>query len=263
MRRLNWPLAAALAWMFASLPGCMLGLSQHAQKLCADGLSSYEQGDYAATVRYMDEFLRDNPRSRETGRGYYLRGQAKFQLQDYQGAKADFEQALKRVKDKTTRANSLAALGDIAWNSDDMTAAENMYRQALIYCSRDARPADHACYRLGCVLQRQGRWRDADAQFNRVVYFFAGSQLAGRAGRRLHARRWTIQAGAFRIRKLADEFAGRLRKQNLPAVARPVASPDRPVFAVQVGRYQTYDQASAALQSVRRLADDAFVTVTR
>jgi len=266
MRRTMWPLAAALAYLCLAAGGCNLQLPEQAKKLCDSALASFEKGDYAATIRDMDAFLKEHAGSSVAGRAYYLRGLAKYRLKEppqRQAAKADFEKALGQTKDWAVRANAHTALGDIAWESNDMTQAEKMYRQALAYCERDAPPADHAYFRLGCVLQRLGRWHDADLQFNRVVHFFGDSEFAKRSARRAHGRRWAIQTAAYQSRKAAESAAERLRRQNLPAVSRPQPQADLPLFVVEVGRYRTYEQAAEALDNVRRHEKDAIITVTR
>lgn len=265
MRRTIRPLTAALVWMCAGLGGCTPGLSEQGKKLCDSALASFEKGDYPGTIRDMDAFLKDNASSSVAGRAYYLRGLAKYRLgtpPQRQAAKEDFGKALAKTKDSAVRANSHTALGDIAWEAGDIAEAEKMYRQALAYCEQDAPPADHAYYRLGCALQRLGRWVDADSQFNRVVQFFPDSEFGVRAGRRAHARRWTIQAAACRTKKPAETFAETLRRQNLPAVCRVHLRGQEPLFVVEVGRYRTYEQAAAMLANVRQHEQGAIVTVT-
>lgn len=266
MRNTIGPLAAALVWVCVGAGGCTPGLSEPAKKLCDSALAAFEKGDYEAAIRDMDAFLKDNANSSIAGRAFYLRGLAKYRLKDpqrRQAAKADFAKALAKTKDSAVRANSHTALGDIAWEADDTAEAEKQYRQALAYCEKDAPPADHAYYRLGCVLQRLGRWHDADLQFNRVVHFFPKSEFGRRAARRVHARRWTIQAGAYRSSQSAESAAEALRRENLPAVSRPQPQADEPLFVVEVGRYRTYEQAAAALGNVRRHRKDAIIAVTR
>jgi tetratricopeptide (TPR) repeat protein len=213
----------------------------------------------------MEAFLKDNASSSVADRAYYLCGLARYRLgtlPQRQAAREDFAKALAKTKDSVVRANSHTALGDIAWEAGDMGEAEKMYRQALAYCEQDAPPADHAYYRLGCVLQRLGRWLDADGQFNRVVKFFPDSEFGARAGRRVHARRWTIQAAAYRAKKPAETFAETLRRQNLPAVCRVHLRGQEPLFVVEVGRYRTFEQAAAMLANVRQHERGAFITVT-
>jgi len=265
MRKAIRPLAAALVWVAAGAAGCTPGVSEQGKKLCDSALASFEKGDYPATVRDMDAFLKDNASSNIAGRAYYLRGLARYRMgtpPHRQAASDDFRKALAKTRDSVVRANSHTALGDVAWEAGDLGEAEKMYRQALAYCEQNAPPADHAYYRLGCVLQRLGRWLDADLLFNRVVEFFPDSEFAARAGGRVNARRWTIQAAAYRARPSADGFAEKLRRQNLPAVCRVQLRGEEPLFLVEVGRYRTYEQAASALGNVRQHERDAIVTVT-
>jgi tetratricopeptide (TPR) repeat protein len=220
-------------------------------------------GDDRAAITNAEAFLQQNDRSSRADEAYYLRGLAKYRLGDRTGAQADLSEALGRTQMKELRAKAAVALGDLAWDADDMQRAERMYGLTLNNIEKDQKPADHAHYRLGCVLQRLGRWEDADAHFNRVIYFFSGSELAIRAGRRLNAKDWTIQVGAFEGNSRAEAVARELRDRNLPAVAQPIVAEGRLTFVVQVGHYPTYEQAAAALGGVRQHKPDAYIIPTR
>lgn len=243
--------------------GCQGQLSPQAKLSLQNAYAASSRGDNHATIAQADAFLRENDRASRAEEAYYLRGLAKYRLGDRPGAQSDLSEALSRTQMKELRAESAVALGDLAWDADDMPTAERMYNLALNNLAKDQQPADHAHYRLGCVLQRLGRWEDADAQFNRVIYFFSGSELAVRAGRRLNARDWTIQVGAFEGKSRAEAAVRDLKDKNLPATLQPIVAEGRLTFVVQVGHYSTYEQAVAALGSVRQHKPDAYVIPTR
>ncbi|MDY6913578.1 MAG: SPOR domain-containing protein [Planctomycetota bacterium] len=255
--------AVVLGWIAINSVGCADQLSPQAKQLLQSGCSAYNQGDDEAVIRQMDAFLRDNDSSSHSGKAYYLRGLAKYRLKDLDGAKADLREALARTDSEDVRAKASLTLGELAYEADDMAMAEHMYRMAQSNIEQGKAPSDHAHYRLGCVLQRQGRWADADIEFGRVTYFFNGSELAKRAGRRTHCTSWTIQAGAFRRKGSATAAAAKLVSKNTLAVSRGVLYDGKPMFVVQVGRYPTYEQAIAELDKVKSKTGDAFVTVTR
>ena len=202
-------------------------------------------------------------RSRRAEEGYYLRGLAYLKLKNRKGAKADFSHAVGRTRNKEIRSHSLNALGDIAWDEDDMDQAAKCYAKSLESTKRGKKPADHSHYRLGCVFQRQGKWPDADVQFSQLDYFFRGSDLAMRAARRINCRAWTVQAGVFAEKAGANAVVKELRGKNLAAMVEPLLGREKLVFIVQVGRYAAYEQAIETLKSVRQQVDDAFVVTTR
>ena len=255
--------AAAILCAAGTGLGCNGHLSLTAKALLHSGNEAYKKGNYKTTVAKMDAFVEEAGRSRRAAEGYYLRALAKLKLNDTTGAKVDFGEAADRTNDREIRAYSLNALGDMAWNENDMDRAGKCYAGALASTDRGRKPADHSHYRLGCVLQRQGKWPEADLQFSRLDYFFRGTELAVRAARRINCRAWTVQAGAFNEKERADALAEELRGKNLAATVEPLLGREKLNFIVQVGRYAAYEKAVEALAGVRLHVSDAFVVTTR
>jgi len=247
--------------LLACAAGCNGQLTPQGRQLLNRASASLSRGDYGATLADMDRFLHEHGSSRAAGRAHYLRGKARLGLNDRKGARKDLAEALDRSRERDVRINAGLALGDLAFEEGHMATAEQMYRDVISEAETGKPPLDHARYRLGCVLQRRGKWLAADLQFNRVVEYFPGTELARRGARRLHARGWTVQAGAFSDKSRADALARRLKTGGCPADVTPVLSAGRPLFLVVVGRYNDYEQAGEVLGSVRKHQADAFVTV--
>ncbi len=243
--------------------GCQESLSPQARQLLQNGYAASAAGNPQGVVSSMDAFLYDHARSSQADEAFYLRGLAKYQLGDRVGARADLEAALSRTDKNEIRGKAALALGDLAWDRDDMPTAADMYRVVLENTDRSAPPTDHAGYRLGCVLQRLGRWEEADLQFSRVIELFSGSELAARSSRRIHGRAWTVQVGAFESKSSAEAVLGELADGGVQAAAVPLTGQGKLTFVVQAGRYATFEQATAALLSVKKVKPDAFVTATR
>jgi len=262
-RRRDSAWAVSVLCALGALFGCNGPLGPQAKELLRSGYTSYDKGDDQATVSRMSEFLAAHGRSRRADEAYYLRGLALYRLKDREGARADLNEAASRTSHKALRVRAMAALGELAYEDGEMAFAENMYRQALAAMAPDDVQADRVHYRLGCILQRQGRWRKADAQFNRLIYRFGDSALAGRARARVHCSMWTVQAAAYSRKARAAAAAAKLRRSGLSSFSRAVSTGGELLFVVQVGRYATYEQAASALPDVRKHSKDAFVTVTR
>ena len=243
--------------------GCNGALTPQAKAILDAGSAAYGRGDYESTLRHMDRFLREHSGLRGADQALYIRGKAKLELNDLAGAKADLQEALDRTRLPQVQVNASNALGDLAWNEGDMATAETMYRRAIQSARKDEPGAAHARYRLGCVLQRRGSWRDADLQFDRLMYLFGDTELGRRAKLRVRCRAWTVQVGSFTDSALADEMAARLQAADLPAAVEAVGGNGRPLFRVQVGRFATYEQATAMLEKPKVHAKDAYVNVTR
>jgi len=259
----SWVLFLAL--MVA--PGCNDQLSPQAMGLLRSARDSYDAGDNVAAASKLDTFLAENATSSKAAEAFYLRGMARLKTSDRAGAKQDLQSAIAKTGDKASdkalRAKARVALGDIAYDDGDMALAENMYRQALEDFGPGAKPSGHAHYRLGCVLQRQGRWKEADVQFDRVVFLLPGTGLARKSARRTHGTSWTIQAGLYKSKVRAAAVARSLSGKHLSAAVVAIIAENRPMFVVRVGRFATYEQAAAMLPQVRHKQKDAFVTPTR
>lgn len=246
---------AALAVVAA---GCGKLSLQSTQQL-DEGYKSYHAGDNAGTIRRMDAFLQENSRANRADEAYYLRGLARYNLKNYEAAKADLEQTVSNTRQPELRGRAALALGDLSFDTGDMTLAENMYRLAIgnLPTGQDLLAQGH--YRLGCVLQRLAKWRQADQQFHKVIYNYPDTQPARRAARLINCTVWTIQAGAFNRMQPAQLAAGRLKQSALPAQAVAVLLDGSASYLVQVGRFNSYDEAAAMLTKVRKVQSDAFV----
>ena len=263
MRTGRWLLIGCLCLGAAGAAGCNGRLTPEAERLLSDGIAAYKGGDDARAVRSMDLFLRDHAASKRADEAYYYRGLAKYRSKNLAGAKADFQQALDRTREEAIRVGAKVALGDLAYDTGDMAAAEKAYMDALKDIERGEPPSDHVHYRLGRALQRQGRWREADSHFDLVVFLFEGTELARRSLRYVRSNAWTIQAGAFEDASRAGAVVAKLETTGLAARRQPTLRGEKLLFVVNVGRYETYPQAEADLQKVRRHYPDAFLTTTR
>ncbi len=243
--------------------GCQETLSPQARQWLQNGYAASASGEHHTVVQSMDAFLADHARSHRADEAYYLRGLARYHLGDLGGARADLEAALDRTDKSEVRGKAALALGDLAWDADDMPTTAEMYGTAVDNMDASIAPADHAAYRLGCALQRLGRWRDADIQFSRVMELFPGTELAERSARRIHGRSWAIQMAAFTDRGRAEAVVRDLAQQGVRADVSPAVGRGEPLFLVQTGRFSTWEQATQALPSMKKLKPDAFVTATR
>ena len=243
------------------LVGCGGSAPRQGRILLRESQNSLVRRDYKDTIEKADRFLREYGGTREAGRAYYLRGKAKLSLGNIVEAKSDLQEAVSRSGNGDVRANARLALGQLAFDGGQMLHAEELYRAAIADIEVGKPPGDHAHYRLGCVLQRRGLWRQAELEFRKVVEYYANTELARRSSRRVNATAWTVQAGAFGHEPRAASLARKLRAGGLASDVTPMLGKSGPLFVVVVNRYGTYQQAAKALSSVKKHQADAFVTV--
>ena len=256
--------AVLTVWMPAVLlAGCVGPVGPEGQQLLRSSDSSLRSGDNAAAVDSASRFIRAYPRHEESAEAYYLRGVARDRMNQVDAARDDLAEALARTRRKDLQGLAHMALGNIAYQASDLSVAEKHYRAMLVVTPPGVPPADEAAFLLGCILQRQGKWSDADLFFDRVMHLFEGTDLAQQAVARVHAVRWTIQAGAYDSAVPAEELHRRLKAAGLPATIANEQRGGRMMRLVQVGWYPAFDAAQADLPKVKPFSQGAFATPAR
>ena len=238
-------------------------ISPQVQRQLDAGLQAYDAGDNRATIEYADTVLRENLRGAGAMRAYYLRGMARYRLKEYPAAERDLEQVYNRTKSSDLHVKAADTLGELAYLRGEMPLAASRLQEVIDQTSAGVRPWEHAQFRMGCVRQREGRWKDADLHFEQVMYHLPKTALAKQARRRSRGRKWTIQVGSYKKKQNAVSEAGRFRAGRMKTFIEPVVRDGALVFLLQTGRWDRYEQAEAQLPSVREMKSDAFLYVTR
>jgi tetratricopeptide (TPR) repeat protein len=245
------------------LIGCDGAISPEGRKLLLAAGAAYQRGDDPQTIQSASRFLQIHPRCQEAGEAYYLRGLARSRSIAPEAGKDDLTGALRFTRRKDLTALVHAKLGELAFTAGQMPQAETHYRAVLQNARPGASPSDEAMYRLGCILQQQGRWREADAHFDRMIHLFDGTELAKRAAQRVRATRWSIQVGAFRTADAARALEQKLRAAGLNVRVDPDTRGQELVRLVRVGSYRTHDAAGGDLAKVQAIRPDAFLVPAR
>ena len=254
---------ATVVSLAALSAGCNTVVSPEAKGYLQTADTSFRHENNKAAIESSSRFIQMYPRLEESGEAYYIRGLARCREGQISAGKDDLQIALTLTKRKDLVALVHCRLGDMSYQSGEMATSEKHYRTALEYVRHGAPPADEAMYRLGCILQREGRWGEADLFFSKVVHFFDGTALAERAADHSHAVQWSIQAAAMSNVTSARHLRGRLRHVGLDARTDLELKSGRVMRLVRVGSYRTYGQAQADLGKVRRIVSDAFITSAR
>ncbi len=259
-------IASAIVWLAGAAAlagGCAGTVSPEGKKLLLAANSAYQSGDDAAAAQAASRFLQMHPQAEEAGEAHYIRGMSELRQGQEAAGRADLLSALRFAKRKDLIALAHAKLGELAYDAGNMAQAETQYRAVLPNTPAGAPPADEAMYRLGCILQRQGRWGEADRFFDKVIHLFDGTELAKRSAIRIRATHWSVQVGAFATPAPAEELRARLARTGLPARIDLELREGQMLRLVRVGSYRTYSQAEAELPKVQAIRRDAFVTAAR
>ena len=255
------------AWMvlfFAvALAGCTQPLTPEGRRLLQSAQQAYQARHDDQVIQAADRLLADYPRAAEADEAMYWRGLARYRRGETAAAGADLSQALRMTRRKDLAGLAHKALGDLAFDAGEPGQAEEHYRQAIEDLPTGKGPQDEVLYRHGQSLQRLGRWTDADLEFSRLIHRFEGTELANRSARLIHAQAWTVQAAALQSRTQARQRADELIRRGVKAFVLGLILEGQPVYAVQVGRFESYPAAAATLAKVQEAAPDAFVTVTQ
>lgn len=242
--------------------GCGDPVPPTSAQLLREGRQAYEQGQADEAIERTDRFLAMHGGTQEAAEAYYLRGLARGQLGQLELAEQDFLAAAERTRRPDLAGRARLALGELAEQRGDLPAAEEQYRAALDALPHDQPPADEALYRLADLLQRTGRWEEADQRYDRLGFLFTGTDRVDLARQRVRARAWTIHTGVFLGLPHAEQEARRLREAGLPARIEPQGA-GAVRFAVQAGAYSTYTDAEQALPGVQAVSPDARIALSR
>lgn len=250
----------ALAGLCLLALGACRGLPDEGVRLLRDGNAQYQTGQYEEAERSMTKFIGRYSSSPASAEAYYVRGMARLALGQRGEAGEDFHAALKASKRRELTARAQAGLGNMAFDDGDYESAAKWLGKSLPVLSAEP-PADEITYRLGVSYQRVGGWSQARKLFARIVEDYPDRPIEALARRQAAWNReyFAIQCGAFRQGANADKQAELLRRQGINAESIPDTWEDQPLFVVQVGRFDTYQQALKELPRVQQVVGDAII----
>lgn len=226
------------------------------------------QADYKAdknreVVRYANEILRTETRGEGAMQAHYLRGMALYRLKEYPSAREDLQRVYARTRNVDLRIKATDTLGELAYLRGDLNEADRLLAEVVDQTREGDRPADHARFRRGCIRQRQGKWIEADVEFEKVIHQFPNTSVARKAAQKARGRSWTIQVGSFDSKNNAGATATKFQQAGMRTYIEPVMQDGKLKFLLQVGRWGKYEPAESSLPSVRRITSDAFLQVAR
>jgi len=224
--------------------------------------SAYEAGQDDETLKLTTAVILEEGSGRGATKARYLRGLAKYRKGDLEGAMEDFREVYGSAFCEDLRIYSADALGEIMFRRGNLEKTIELFREVLRETQRSQKPRDHACYRLGCSMQRMGKWKEGAKYFYRLKYEFPESGLRVRAEKMARGQAWSIQAGAYRNQQVANTEAAKFSKAGFDVAVKPALdSRDQLLYMVLIGRWNTYDSAAARLPAVKKVEAEAFLRV--
>lgn len=235
--------------------GCAASASKSGKGQLALARQYIEKEQYQPAVQVLSAFIEKESRRKEAATAYYLRGLAYSEMEPVRNdlAQEDFQQALEKAgKNKELGALAHVGLGHLYFESrpDEQEQAVVHYQAALEGLKRDDQTQAVVLYRLGAALQRLGRWQEADGYLSQTFDRFGESMYAGYARDGYGARAWRLQFGAFSGRERAAELVKALQRDGTAADWTVRQLEGKTLYAVQAGRYETYQEARQGLAAV-------------
>ena len=226
-------------------------------------LNLYKQGKFDRTIKQTKQIISVEKQGFGTDQAIYIRGLSYAKKGMLSDAKRDFQEVATYTNSDSLSLKALDALGEMQYQLGEIPQAIDSFIKVIDYCPAEAvKPIDHARYRLAKCYQRQGKWSDANAQLYKLCYDFPNSKYAQKAKPQAGSSAWTIRMGSFRNRKNANKQSLELSKY-FKTYCKTDLKDGKPIYYLQVGRYDNYKAALARLGAVKKIKRDAFIQVTR
>lgn len=214
--------------------------------------SCYLKSDYRKALDACRAISRKNILGEK---GRYLMGLSFLKLGRQEQARENFEFVLKNYPNTRIRQELLLGIGDSYFLEGNFSQAERYYKQLLGSYS----PSDYASMaylNLGRALRRQGKWKEAQDSFNKVVSVYPASLEVREAKRYLLKDSFfSVQVGAFSKRENALNLRELLIRRGYNARIDKYYDKESLLYKVKVGKF---DKKPAAEREAKRLKKDGF-----
>ena len=139
-----------------SLAGCTVSLSPENQQRLASAESAYAEKDNPAVVSLTDRILAEQSRGEGALRALYLRGMARYRMDDWPRARQDLEAVYRRTDDAQLHLDAQNTLAEMAYREGKLDEARERFEDVVTDAEPGKTPADHAHYRLGQIASSPG-----------------------------------------------------------------------------------------------------------
>ena len=226
----------------------------------------YDQRQYNKAEETLSHFILAGDADGATVcEAYYLRGLSRRNQGESKNAEAesDFVRAIATSCHPTIKGLAHVGLGHIHFEQGlaALTKAKFHYLAALKYLE-SAEPKDAVLYRLGVTLQRLGHWSEADKYLQQCADDFGTSLFAAQAKRRVGAKVFQLQAGAFSDMNRARQQIAQLQQKGwrFNSIAQTING--KTLYMVRSGRYVNYQMAMGQLERLAGSGPKAIIVTS-
>jgi tetratricopeptide (TPR) repeat protein len=226
----------------------------------------YDQGQYRQAQEVLSHFILENRSDAAMlCEAYYLRGLCR-RYQNVSGdsdVEKDFAKAIGRSCHPMIKGLAHVGLGHIHFEQGlvSLNKAKYHYLTAL-NTLEEAAPKDAVLYRLGVTLQRLGLWSQADRYLQQCVDGFSSSEFAEQARRRIGAKTFRLQVGAFSDLNRARKKIASMQKSGMRFDSTVETTNRKQLYFVRSGRYSTYQMAFSQLKGLSAKEPDAIIVAS-
>ena len=220
----------------------------------AIGQRYYLAQDYrAAAGRFQDYLVFPLPPADE-GKGHYWLGRCLLMMGDASNAAKELDKALLCPPPRELHGLALLARADALRASSRPADAERDYRKII---ERDGPhdPIDVAMVRLAQLLSSQGRGAEAQQVLDRFAQRFPESPVPAEGGASAPGGSYSVQVGAYREQKTAEDVVRQLRAKGFDARIDAAGGS----YCVRVGRFAARSQAAAEEQRLKQAGFSTYI----
>lgn len=226
----------------------------------------FDQHQYQKAEDTLSHFILESDSDAATlCEAYYLRGLSRR----HQGqgrdplSEKDFAKAIERSCHPTIKGLAHVGLGHIYFEQGltALSKAKFHYLAALELLG-DTAPKDAVLYRLGVTMQRLGHWSQADRYLQQCADSFSSSDFAAQAQRRIGAKTFRLQVGAFSDLNRSRKKIESMQKSGWRFDSTPEMINSKKLYFVRSGRYSNYERAFSQQKRLAAKEPGAIIVVS-
>ncbi len=226
---------------------------REASRALARAKRLYQEGDFQGAKVAFATFRSGQTRPGPLAEGYYWEGMCLLAQREFTGAREKFELAHRQNPGGWIAAYILSGLGGSLMGLREFTLAQEAYSKALKASPEDVR-LDYVLLRIATCAQRLQQWEEADGYLMRLLSEMPESPLADQAREKLQygkKRFFTVQVEAFKDAAAARKMAAQLKKLELDAFVGQIERGGEQLHCVWIGRFESWEEATLAMQRIR------------